>query len=97
MFDLQHLITLTGTVREFQWTNPHCYIQLIVKNGNGQDEEWSIEMGAPLHLMERGWGKYTIKPGERIKVSIGPLRDGSKGGELETATTVDGKPLVKTA
>jgi len=94
MFDQNKTVALTGTVREFQWTNPHCYIQLVVKNDKGVDEEWSIEMGAPLHLMGQGWKKSTLKAGDRISVKLAPLRDGTTGGEIREVTTPDGKPLV---
>lgn len=93
MFDLQNPVQVTGTVREFQWTNPHCYIQLLVRNAAGRDEEWSIEMGAPMHLFGRGWTPRTLKPGDRVTVRLAPLRNGRNGGELLTVTTADGKPL----
>jgi hypothetical protein len=93
MFDQTQTRTLSGTVREFQWTNPHCYIQLVVKNANGQDEEWSLEMAAPMHLQRLGWRKATIKPGDHVVVRFHPLRDGSHGGEVQDTTTADGKPL----
>jgi hypothetical protein len=93
MFDSTQTVTLTGTVREFQFTNPHCYIQLTVRNAQGQDEEWSLEMAAPMHLLRLGWRKSSLKPGDRISVKIHPLRNGSKGGQVEQATTADGKPI----
>ena len=94
MFDYESPKELSGTVRAFQFTNPHCYIQLTVRNGNGQEEEWSVEMGAPTHLRGRGWKRTTLKPGDRIRVVISPLRNGGRGGELRTLTTPDGKPLA---
>jgi hypothetical protein len=97
MFDAAKTVSLSGTVREFQWTNPHCYIQLDVKRANGQVEEWSLEMGAPMHLASLGWHKSMLKPGDRIVVTIHPLRDGGKGGEVQTATMADGKPLGRPA
>jgi hypothetical protein len=95
MFDPQQAKSLTGTVRQFQWTNPHCYIQLIVKNAKGQDEEWSLEMGAPTYLYGKGWRPSTVKPGDRLNVTIAPLRKGGTGGMLLQASTADGKPLGK--
>jgi len=95
MFDQGQIRELTGVVRQFQWTNPHCYIQLVVKNSRGEDEDWSIEMAAPMHLYGQGWRPTTVRPGDRIKVKIRPLRNGEKGGEIEDATTLDGKPLGK--
>jgi hypothetical protein len=93
MFDPQKTLALTGEVREFQWTNPHCYIQLVVKNERGQAEEWSLEMGAPIYLYNQGWRRNSVKAGDRLSVTIAPLRNGDKGGLLLKATRADGKPL----
>jgi hypothetical protein len=97
MFDQQKKLELTGTVREFQWTNPHCYIQLLVKNAQGKEEEWSLELGAPMYLYGRGWRPSTLKAGDRLVVTLSPLRNGSRGGLLVDAKTMDGKPLGKPA
>jgi Family of unknown function (DUF6152) len=96
MFDAQHPRSFTGTVREFQWTNPHCYIQLVVRNEQGQDEEWSLEMGAPIYLYNEGWRRSTVKAGDRLDVTIAPLRNGDKGGLLLKALSADGRALGKT-
>jgi hypothetical protein len=93
MFDRSQPLTLTGTVREFQWTNPHSYIQLIVKNDQGQDEEWSLEMAAPTYLYNLGWRPSTVKPGDTLTVTVAPLRKGGKGGLLLKAATADGTPI----
>ena len=93
MFDQTQPLTLTGTVREFQWTNPHSYIQLVVKNADGQDEEWSLEMAAPTYLYNLGWRPSTLKAGDAVTVTIAPLRKGGKGGLLLKAATADGKPI----
>jgi hypothetical protein len=97
MFDSQNPKSLTGFVREFQWTNPHCYIQLIVRNAAGQEEEWSLEMGAPMYLMNLGWRRSSVKAGDALNVTLAPLRSGDKGGLLLKATTTDGKPLGRAA
>jgi hypothetical protein len=96
MFDQAQQVTLTGTVRDFQWTNPHSYIQLVVKNDQGQDEEWNLEMAAPTYLYNLGWRPATVKAGETLTVTIAPLRKGGKGGLLLKAATADGKPIGRT-
>ncbi len=93
MFDQSKTVKLTGTVREFQWTNPHCYIQLVVKGDDGKATEWSLEMGAPMYLYAAGWRPGTLKNGTEISVSINPLKDGKPGGVVLTASTADGKPI----
>lgn len=93
MFDSDKSLTLTGTVREFQWTNPHSYIQLLVESEDGEQQEWSLEMGANVYLYNLGWRPSTVKAGERITVTIVPLRNGEPGGLLVEAKTADGKTL----
>src|SRR6185436_2188569 len=93
MFDRAQPLTLTGTVREFQWTDPPSYIRLVVKNDQGQDEEWSLEMAAPTYLYNLGWRPSTVKTGDTLTVTVAPLRKGGKGGLLLKAVTADGKPI----
>ena len=93
MFDMSKEVTVNGTVKQFQWTNPHCYIQLMVKDGSGKETEWSLEMGAPMYLYARGWRPGTIKPGMRITVTLNPLRNGNPGGVVRDVAGPDGKPI----
>lgn len=93
MFDQTKQVTLTGTVREFQWTNPHSYIQLLVKNDEGQEVEWSLEMGASVYLYNLGWRPSSIKAGETLTVTVAPLRKGGNGGLLLKAVRADGTPI----
>jgi len=93
MFDSTKKVTVTGTVRQFQWTNPHSYIQLVAKDASGRDVEWSMEMGAPMYLYARGWRPSTLKAGMVVSVSINPLRNGQPGGVVIDVTTPDGKPI----
>ena len=91
MFDQTKTITLEGTVREFQWTNPHCYIQLVDTGGT----EWSMEMGAPIYLMNRGWKKSTLHAGDKIRITGAPLRSGANGGLVLDVVSLEGKPIGK--
>jgi hypothetical protein len=95
MFDYDKSVTLAGTVKQFQWTNPHCWIELSVAGSNGT-EDWSVEMGAPLQLYQGGWKPGTLKPGDEIKVVVRPTRDGTtKAGLFVSATRADGSALGK--
>lgn len=93
MFNPKTEVTLKGTVREFQFTNPHCWIQLLVPGPNGTTTEWSIEMGAPAHVVASGWTRKTVKPGDKISVVIHPLRNGAKGGSFISASDSNGHKL----
>ncbi len=91
MFDGQKILTLKGTVREFQWTSPHSYIQLVVTNEAGTAQEWSLEMGAPLYLYNLGWRPSTLKPDDVLTATVVPLRSGAPGGLVLAIETADGR------
>ena len=93
MFDNQRQVTIAGTVRQFQWTNPHCYIQIVTEDVNGKQVEWSLEMGAPMYLYARGWRPSTLKPGAEVRITAYPLRNGQPGGVVLDVSTPDGKSL----
>lgn len=92
MFDDKVATTLTGTVKGFQWTNPHCWIQVLVSSKD-TTVEWSIEMGSPSQLFKGGWRPTTLRVGETITVVIHPMRDGSSSGLFVSATGPDGAPI----
>lgn len=87
MFDNQKTVVLDGTVKSFQWTNPHSWVQLVVKDpATGKEIEWSIEGGAPAGLGRQGWKGTSLKPGDRAEITIHPLKNGSNGGSLVNAS-----------
>jgi Family of unknown function (DUF6152) len=95
MFDQAKKVTVQGTVKDFRWSNPHVFIQLLVKNDAGSEDEWSIEMTSPEHLARVGWRPGTLKPGDRITLVIHPLRDGSvKGGQYLSGIGPAGQALL---
>ena len=93
MFDMTREVTVSGTIKQFQWTNPHAYIQLVAKDSSGRDVEWSMEMGAPMYLYARGWRPSTLKAGQRVTITINPLRNGRPGGVVRDVTGADGKAI----
>jgi hypothetical protein len=92
MHDQTKSVALQGTVKEFQWTNPHCYIQLLVPSAEGLTE-WSIEMHSPLASYRQGWRPGTLKGGEHVTIVIHPMKDGTHGGQLVSATDSSGRAL----
>lgn len=93
MFDNTKEKVLTGTIREFQWTNPHTWIQVTVPGANGKTEEWSIEGSSPNGLTRQGWKRNSLKPGDKVSVTIHPLKNGDKGGSFVSLTFADGRKL----
>ena len=94
MFDASKLVTLEGTVKQFQWTNPHAWIILMVNEPDGQPPaQWAIEMNGPSGLVRDGWYPKTLTPGMHVKVFIHPLHDGKKGGQYLGITLPDGTKM----
>jgi hypothetical protein len=94
MFDPQKTVTLQGTVKAYQWINPHCFIQIVVSDPGGSSKEWAIEMGSTKQLYQAGWRPGTLKSGEQITLVAHPERDGSPSALFVSATRQDGAPVV---
>src|SRR6476469_6096383 len=93
MFDNQKVKELSGTIKEFQWKNPHVWIQVYVQNAAGVKEEWSIEGGGPNSLSRQGWRPTTFKPGDAVSIRVNPMKDGSSGGQFVGAKLADGTTI----
>ena len=91
MFDHDHQIKLTGTVKHFQWTNPHVYIELASTDATGTAKDYTIECASPGILDRVGWKWNMIKEGDKITTIIAPLRSGEPGGLLKQVTLADGR------
>ena len=94
MFDADKTITMTGTVKEFEWTNPHSWLRLmIVDQTTGQPVQWLLELGSPVQQERVGMTHDSLKPGDKVTVTMHPLKDGSRGGGLLTVTLPTGKTV----
>ena len=93
MFDANKLVTVEATVKEFQWTNPHSWLQVMVADDKGVAEEWSLELGPLVVLHRWGWKPHSLNPGDKVKVSLNPLRDGTHGGRLMSIVLPGGETL----
>jgi hypothetical protein len=93
MFDHDKNVTLVGTVKEFQWTNPHCWIQLLVADPYGNQVEWGVELDSPRSLVRTGWKPEVVKPGDKITLVIHPKTDGTNAGGYVSGIAADGSAL----
>ncbi len=93
MFDKAVVRDVTATVKEFQWTNPHVWIQIVLKNDESEEEEWSIEGLGPNSLFRNGWRPNSFKPGDVIEIRFNPMHDGSNAGGFVGAKFKDGRTL----
>jgi hypothetical protein len=89
MFDQKKIVTLEGTVTEFQWTNPHAFIEIDAEGGR----HWSIELNSPNNLKRQGWSSRALKPGDKVTLRMSPLRNGKPGGLFLDLTKADGTTL----
>ena len=92
MFDQQKIMTLDGTVHEFQWTNPHAFLEVDVAEG-GKSTRWSLELNSPNNLKRQGWSRSAVKMGDQVTVRMNPLRDGQPGGLFLDLKFPNGKVL----
>jgi hypothetical protein len=93
MFDRERTVVISGVVKDFQWTNPHTWLQVMVADKRGKLVEWSLEGGSPGILSRNGWKRTSLKAGEKITVEIYPLKDGKPGGSFIEITRADGSKL----
>jgi hypothetical protein len=91
MFDHATRVTVSGTVTEFVYRNPHGFLYVDVKQDNGETVNYWVEMSNLTNMVLRGIGRTTFKAGDRITISLHPLKDGRPGGSYVTITAADGK------
>lgn len=90
----EETIVIDGTVKEFEWANPHSWVTLEVVNSHtGEPEDWLVEARAPAQLLRRGWQRDSLKPGDVVSVTLRPLRSGGTGGLLRLVVFPDGSEL----
>ena len=94
MFDNSKTVVITGVIKEFQWTNPHTWTWIDVTNDQGVTETWGIEGMSPNYLGRRGWTKESLKPGDKVSITIFPLKNGEKGGTFLRCKLADGREMV---
>ena len=92
-YDTAHPLTVTGTVKEFQFIQPHPLITLVAKDDQGAVTEWSVEMTAPNHLVHYGWNGKKLKPGDQITVIGLPSKNGLKVLNLRKISWANGEEI----
>jgi hypothetical protein len=93
MFDKSIVREAEATVIEFQWANPHVWIQIEIESDSGEAQEWSIETLGPNSLFRKGWRPNSFQPGDSIEIKFNPMRDGSPAGGFIGARFPDGRVI----
>ena len=96
MFDAQKTVTLEGTVKEFEWVNPHSWLRIMVNDEKaGRPVLWAVELSSPSRLVTMGMRADSMKAGDAVSVTIHPLKDGARGGQFIQAVLADGKKVLR--
>ena len=95
-FEMTGEKTISGTIKKFDWSNPHSWIWIDVANEQGNVDTWGIEGMSPNFLSRRGWTRTTLKPGDKVSITIHPLKNGEHGGSFVSAKRPDGEVLGQT-
>jgi hypothetical protein len=93
MYNMANPTTVTGVVKRFEWTNPHAYIYLEVKDEQGKTVEWAVEMMSLNHLKSYGWSHSTVMPGDTITCTGGAAKSGDPAMLSSLIKLADGRMI----
>jgi Family of unknown function (DUF6152) len=96
MFDAQKTVTMQGTVKEFEWVNPHSWLRFTVSDEKtGKPVVWAIELSSPGRLVTMGMRADSVKAGDQVSVTFHPMKDGTRGGQFIQAVLPGGKEVIR--
>ena len=96
MFDNEKSMTVQGQVKEFEWTNPHSWLRVMVNDDKtGKPVMWALELSSPARLTTMGMHSNSVKAGDTVTVTFHPMRDGTRGGQFIQAVLPGGKEVVR--
>ena len=96
-YEVEKVVTVTGVVKVWKWSNPHTWLTLTVRNEKGEMVDWELEGRAPGVLGRIGWDRSVLKAGEKVTVHMSPAKDGSRVGIIARVTKEDGTILGNSA
>jgi Family of unknown function (DUF6152) len=92
-FDVGKRVTVKGTVTDWVWANPHCWLKFDVKDDKGNVAHWVAETNNAPDMIERGWSKNTFKPGDEVTVTVEPVKSGNPVGRVVAVVLPNGQNL----
>lgn len=96
-FDTEKELTLKGTVTDWTWSNPHCFLKFDVKDASGAVRTWQVETQNPTDMSRRGFTRMSFKPGDAVTVIVEPLKSGAPVGRIKSVVLANGQTLVAIA
>ena len=94
MFDMSKQVSIAGTVKDFQYTNPHSWVIVTAAGADGKQTEWGFESEGPSTLLRAGIKHSSLNPGDKVTALAFPMRDGRPAGSLISVTKADGSVLT---
>jgi hypothetical protein len=92
-FDTAKEITLKGTVTEWIWANPHCFLKFDAKDDTGSVRNWVVETQNPTDMTRRGWARTSFKVGDEVTVTLQPVKSGAPVGRIRSVVLANGQTL----
>jgi hypothetical protein len=92
-FDISKEVTLKGTVTDYIWANPHCFLKFDAKDDTGTVRNWAVEVSNPTDMTKRGWSRSSFKVGDQVTVSLQAVKNGAPIGRLTKVVLPDGSTL----
>jgi hypothetical protein len=92
-FDTTRDLTLKGTVTDWIWANPHCFLKFDAMDETGTVRNWAVEVSNPTDMTKRGWARLSFKVGDTVTVNLQPVKNGAPIGRLRTVMLADGSTL----
>ena len=92
-FDTEKEITLKGTVTEWIWANPHCFLKFDAKDDTGTVRNWVVETANPTDMSRRGWARRSFKVGDEVTVTLQPVKSGAPVGRIRSVVLANGETL----
>jgi hypothetical protein len=92
-FDTSKEITLAGTVTEWIWANPHCFLKFDAKDDTGTVRNWVVETGNPTDMSRSGWARTSFKVGDMVSVTLQPVKSGAPVGRIRSVVLPSGQRL----
>ena len=93
-FDTSKDLTLKGTVTDWIWANPHCFLKFDAMDETGTVRNWAVEVSNPTDMTKRGWARSSFKVGDVVTVNLQPVKNGAPIGRLRSVMLPDGSTLT---
>ncbi len=93
-YDMDKQLSMKGTVTEWLWANPHCFLKFDSTDDAGNVAHWAVEVSNPTDMTKRGWSKHSLNPGDKVTLTVRPAKNGEPIGQLLKVVLPDGQTLI---